>query len=165
MEALQVTAPSARLRIDPMMALCFFAVYVIWGSTYLAIRLAVADVPPVFAAGVRFVIAGVILFLWSKRSGTLLPTSVQWRNIGLLGGLMFLVAYSCVFWAETRIPSGITAVLVATAPIWTTLLEVFAFKEMAWRVRTRLDIARGELNVLPCLAVLLGSMSWSLGSV
>jgi drug/metabolite transporter (DMT)-like permease len=57
MEALPVTAPSARLRIDPMMALCFFAVYVIWGSTYLAIRLAVADVPPVFAAGVRFVIA------------------------------------------------------------------------------------------------------------
>jgi drug/metabolite transporter (DMT)-like permease len=108
-----------------------------------------------------------------------LPTSVQWRNIGLLGGLMFLVAYSCVFWAETRIPSGITAVLVATAPIWTTLLEVFAFKEMAWRwsllgaillglggVCALAWTSRGgELNVLPCLAVLLSSMSWSLGSV
>jgi drug/metabolite transporter (DMT)-like permease len=179
MDALQVTPRAARFRLDPKMALSFFAIYVIWGSTYLAIRFAVADVPPVFAAGVRFVIAGTALYFWIKRKGVESPSRVQWRNLALLGGLMFLIAYSCVFWAETRIPSGIAAVLVATTPMWTTLLEVFALKQIAWRWSLLAAIllglggvgvlawtsGGGEFNVLPCFAVLLSSMSWSAGSV
>jgi drug/metabolite transporter (DMT)-like permease len=93
--------------------------------------------------------------------------------------MLFLVAYSCVFWAETRIPSGIAAVLVATAPMWTSLLEVFVFKQMAWRWSLLAAIllglggvsvlawtsGGGDLNIVPCLAVLLSSVSWAAGSV
>lgn len=178
MEVLQVKS-AAKTRIDPLTALCFFAIYVIWGSTYLAIRFTVADLPPVFAAGVRFVVAGVILYLWAKRGGVAPVTRTQWRNVAVLSGLMFLIAYSGVFWAETRISSGITAVLVATTPIWISLLEVFGFKEMPWRWSLLIAILLGlggvlcltwtsgdrHFDVLPCAAVLLSNMSWSLGSV
>ena len=71
--------------------LCFFAVYVIWGSTYLGIRFAVADLPPVFAAGVRFSIAGTALYLWSRLRGDAAPTRFQWRNLAIQGAVMFLL--------------------------------------------------------------------------
>lgn len=170
----------ASFRIEPLMALCFFAVYVIWGSTYLAIRFTVADLPPVFAAGIRFVIAGTALFVWSRLNGTPAPSSRQWRNLAVLGGMMFLITYSGVFWAETRLPSGTTAVLVATSPIWTSLLEVFVFHELAWRwslltaiilglggvaLLTWTSGGNGGIAFLPCAAVLLSNMSWAAGSV
>jgi drug/metabolite transporter (DMT)-like permease len=179
MPVLQVEQDRARFRIEPMMALCFFAVYVIWGSTYLAIRFTVADLPPVFAAGIRFVVAGAALFGWSRVKGTAAPSRAQWRSMALLACMMFLITYSGVFWAETRIPSGIAAVLVATSPIWTSLLEVFVFRELAWRwsllgaiVLGLIGVAllswtsgSGRLELLPCAAVLLSNMSWSAGSV
>ncbi len=159
--------------------LCFFAVYVIWGSTYLGIRFAVADLPPVFAAGVRFSIAGTALYLWSRLRGDAAPTRFQWRNLAIQGAVMFLLTYAGVFWAETRIPSGIAAVLVATSPIWTSLLEVFVFREMGWRWSLLAAIllglagvlllawtsSGGKLDLLPCAVVLLSNMSWSFGSV
>ncbi len=161
------------------MALCFFAIYVLWGSTYLAIRFTVAELPPFLAAGIRFAVAGTALYLWSKAQGTPSPTRIQWRNLALLGALMFLITYSGVFWAETRIASGIAAVLVATSPIWTSLLEIFVFRELAWRWSLLAAIllglsgvalltwtsGGGKLELLPCLAVLLSNMSWSAGSV
>jgi drug/metabolite transporter (DMT)-like permease len=80
------------------LVLAFLAIYVLWGSTYLAIRVAVETVPPLFAAGVRFAIAGSALFAWSRLRGAPGPSRHEWRNLTILGALMFLVTYSVLFW-------------------------------------------------------------------
>jgi drug/metabolite transporter (DMT)-like permease len=102
----------------------FAAVYLIWGSTYLAIRFAVQTLPPLLMASARFVIAGVIVLLWARlRDGAAWPTRVEWR-VGLIGGaLLLLGGNGGVSWAEQRVPSGITALLVAVVPVFVVLLE------------------------------------------
>jgi len=159
--------------------LAFFAIYVVWGSTYLAIRVAVESVPPLFAAGVRFLIAGTVLHLWALMRGMPSPTRIQWRNLTILGALMFLAPYGGLFWAEKSMPSGIAAVLVATIPLWTTLLQIFVFKKqrMEWALLASivlgvggvmvLAIGRpgGEINLLACLAILGSEISWATGTI
>src|SRR5262250_1649735 len=100
-------------KLDASVLLAFFAIYVLWGSTYLAIRVAVETVPPLFAAGVRFTIAGAALYAWSRMRGTPSPSRLEWRHLWVLGVLMFLVSYSALFWAEKTVPSGIASMLVA----------------------------------------------------
>ena len=160
--------------------LAFFAIYVLWGSTYLAIRVAVESVPPLFAAGIRFVIAGTVLYAWSRVRGAPKPSPGEWRNLSILGALMFLASYSGLFWAEKSLPSGIASVLVATIPVWTALLEIFVFKrqQLRWTlgiaiilglggvVTLALDSpSRGGINLLPCLAILASEIAWSLGTI
>lgn len=104
----------------------FAAVYLIWGSTYLAIRFAVETLPPLLMAGARFAIAGVLLLSWSmaRRSGKW-PTRTDWRT-GLIGGTLLLVGGNgLVVWAEQRVASGMTALLVAVVPVWMVLLAWF----------------------------------------
>ncbi len=158
--------------------LAFLAIYVLWGSTYLAIRVAVATVPPLFAAGVRFLIAGTILFLWARMRGHPGPTRHEWRNVTILGALMFLLTYSVLFWAEQTIPSGVASVLVATVPLWTALLEMFVFKGEPRRWTTfaaivlglvgvavlSFDPRGGGIDLLACLVVTASQVSWSLGT-
>src|SRR4051812_11388762 len=116
----EVRAPGKKTaRWGVPMLFSFFAIYFIWGSTYLSIRVVVETVPPWFAAGVRFVISGLALVLWSCLRGTPAPSRLEWRNLALLGALMFLGAYGGLFWAEKTVPSGIASVLVATIPVWT----------------------------------------------
>lgn len=102
----------------------FAAVYLIWGSTYLAIRFAVQTLPPLLMASARFMIAGAIVLLWARlRDGAPWPTRVEWR-VGLIGGaLLLLGGNGGVSWAEQRVPSGITALLVAIVPVFVVLLE------------------------------------------
>jgi len=102
----------------------FAAVYVIWGSTYLAIRLAVETLPPLLMASARFVIAGVLVLLWARlRDGAAWPTRVEWR-VGLISGaLLLLGGNGGVSWAEQHVPSGIAALLVAVVPLWMVLLD------------------------------------------
>jgi drug/metabolite transporter (DMT)-like permease len=102
----------------------FAAVYLIWGSTYLAIRFAVQTLPPLLMASARFVIAGTIVLLWARlRDGVAWPNRVEWR-VGLIGGaLLLLGGNGGVSWAEQRVPSGITALLVAVVPVFVVLLE------------------------------------------
>jgi drug/metabolite transporter (DMT)-like permease len=162
------------------LAAAFFAVYVVWGSTYLAIRIAVETVPPLFAAGIRFAIAGVTLFGWSQLRGARAPSRLEWRNLTILGALMFLASYSGLFWAERTLPSGIASVLVATIPVWTALLEILVFKRqrLEWTlaaaialglggvVMIALDSASaGSVNLLPCLAILGSEIAWSSGTI
>jgi drug/metabolite transporter (DMT)-like permease len=158
--------------------LAFSAIYVLWGSTYLAIRVAVETVPPLFAAGVRFAIAGTILYLWARMRGADGPSGPQWRNLTILGALMFLFTYSGLFWAEKSVPSGIASVLVASVPLWTALLEMFVFKREPPRWSTMgeivlglagvatlaLDLRGGRVNVLACLVVVASQIAWSLGT-
>ncbi|HSJ75464.1 MAG TPA: EamA family transporter, partial [Gemmatimonadales bacterium] len=104
-------------------ALAFFAVYVCWGMTYLAMRVAVETIPPHLLSGSRFVFAGLVLYAWARSRGEAPPTAVQWRAALVVGGFLLLGGNASVAWAEQRVPSGLAAVLIAVAPIWMVGLE------------------------------------------
>src|SRR5438094_9372775 len=112
-------------------------VYVIWGSTYLAIRVAIEALPPLLMASVRFLIAGSILLALSSRRGDRAgdrPSLVQWRSAFVIGALLFLGGNGGVVWAEQRIPSGVAALVVATVPLWIALIGFVVFRERLPRV-------------------------------
>ncbi len=101
----------------------FAAVYVIWGSTYLAIRLAIDTLPPFLMAGVRFVIAGGVLYAVARALGARRPERLHWRSAAIIGGLLLLGGNGGVVWAEQTVPSGLTALIVAIVPLWMVLLD------------------------------------------
>jgi drug/metabolite transporter (DMT)-like permease len=101
----------------------FAAVYLIWGSTYLAIRFAVETLPPFLMAGVRFLVSGAALYLWARARGADAPTATHWRAATVVGAFLLLGGNGAVVWAEQRVPSGLAALLVATMPLWIVLLE------------------------------------------
>jgi drug/metabolite transporter (DMT)-like permease len=117
--ALRSPAVASRVRVGA----AFAAIYLIWGSTYLAIRFAIETLPPFFMAGARFITAGALLYTWAWLRGAPRPTRLHWREAAIIGGLMVLGGNGGVTWAEQRIPSGLTALLVATVPLWVVLLE------------------------------------------
>ena len=103
--------------------IAFAAVYLIWGSTYLAIRIAIETLPPFLMAGVRFVVAGVVLYVWMRVRGATRPAPIHWRSAALIGGLLLLGGNGSVVWAEQRVPSGTAALIVAAVPMWMVLLD------------------------------------------
>jgi drug/metabolite transporter (DMT)-like permease len=105
------------------LALAFASVYIVWGSTYLAIKFAVATIPPYLMSGGRFIVSGVILFAWSRWRGALAPTRREWRDAAVVGTLLLACGNGAVGWAEQRVPSGITALLVASVPMWMVLID------------------------------------------
>jgi drug/metabolite transporter (DMT)-like permease len=171
----QTAAQSYKLRL----ILAFFAIYVLWGTTFLAIRIAVAELPPLFAAGTRFFTAGVLLFGFMCIKGETRPNMKQWRNLLIMSLLMFVAEYGPLFWAEKYVPSGIVSVLEATIPIITVVLEMLVLRQQRWRtslvISTLLGFAGAgvlllpngtqHFGILPCLAILAGCTTWSLGSV
>lgn len=104
-------------------AIAFFSVYVFWGMTYLAMRVAVKEIPPYLMAGSRFVLAGVILLVWARRRGDPAPTARQWRAAAVVGAFLLLGGNASVAWAEQRVPSGLAALLIGVMPIWMVGLE------------------------------------------
>lgn len=106
--------------------LAFGLVYVIWGSTYLAIRFAVETLPPLLMAGARNLVAGGILYLWVRARGAPRPTFLHWRTGFAVGTLLLLGGNGGVTWAEQRVPSGLTAVIVAMVPLWMVVFHAFA---------------------------------------
>jgi drug/metabolite transporter (DMT)-like permease len=102
--------------------LAFAIVYIVWGSTYLGIRYAIATIPPLLMAGTRFLLAGAILFAWSRWRREPLPKLIHWRTALILGTLLLLCGNGCVTLAEQRINSGLAALLVASEPLWLVLL-------------------------------------------
>jgi drug/metabolite transporter (DMT)-like permease len=101
----------------------FAAVYVIWGSTYLAIRYAVETIPPFIMGGTRFVIAGLILYAWSRKRGAEAPTSAQWRAAAVTGVLLLVGGNGAVIWSEQHVASGLVALIVAIVPLWMVALD------------------------------------------
>ncbi len=101
----------------------FAAVYIIWGSTYLAIRFVLETMPPFSTAGGRFIISGAILYLWTRSRGEAAPTALHWRNTAIVGACLLLGGNGGVMWAEQYVPSGIAALLVAILPFWMVLLD------------------------------------------
>lgn len=132
--------------------LAFAAVYVIWGSTYLAIRYAIETLPPFLMAGTRFMTAGAILFTWAKFNGERLNSSWgQWRRAFVIGALLLLCGNGGVTWAEKYIPSGLAALLVATEPLWVVVLN------WSWtRRRPNAKVLSGVFIGLVGVALLVG---------
>ncbi len=159
--------------------LCFFAIYFLWGTTFLGIRIAVEELPPLFAAGARFFTAGIVLYAFMRLRGQPAPAPRQWRNILVMALLIFVAEYGPLFWAEKYIPSGIVSVLAATIPIVTIVIEMLILRQQrfSWPlagssllgfVGVSVLLLHGSgaaLPLIPCLAVLGGVVSWSLGTV
>src|SRR5688572_8071694 len=115
--------PPVTLRL----VLAFAAVYVVWGSTYLAIRIGVESIPPFLLAGLRHTMAGALMFAWARpRAGR--PTRGQWRSAAIVGGLLLLVGNGLVCWAEVRISSSYAALLVTSVPLFFAVFEWLAFR-------------------------------------
>ena len=102
--------------------LAFAAVYILWGSTYLAIRVAIETLPPLLMAGSRFMLAGTLLYVWMRLRGVASPTRGHWRSAAIVGGFLLLGGNGGVVWSEQRVPSGLAALIVATVPLWMALL-------------------------------------------
>jgi drug/metabolite transporter (DMT)-like permease len=158
----------------------FLSIYLIWGSTYLAIRYAVETIPPLYTAGIRHLIAGTILLAWciAKR---LRPTWAQVRASIIIGAFFFLGGHGTLHWAEQKVPSGLASLIIASEPLWVFLLSAIAARQ--WRMNgtllagiilgfggVGLLMGRSALTSGPgvfvgALAVLLGAFSWSVGIV
>jgi drug/metabolite transporter (DMT)-like permease len=138
--------------------LAFAIIYFVWGSTFLAIRVGVREVPPFLLAGMRFLVAGIILWGWMRARGTPSPTAREWGSASLLALLIFVFDYGLLFWAERRVPSGIAAVMMATIPAFMAIAEIVFLRTQRLTVRLGLALLLGMAGV----AVLVGR-SMSLG--
>jgi drug/metabolite transporter (DMT)-like permease len=168
-----------RRRVDLCVILAFFAIYVLWGATFLAIRIAVQLIPPFFTAGLRFFAAGTFLYCFMRLRGQPRPSPAEWRSLAVIGLLMFVATYGALFWGEQYVPSGITSVLQATLPVITIALEVLVFRRqrLRWRMLAAvlmgfcgvalllLENGRQQVGLLPCAVILAGGTAWSLGAV
>jgi drug/metabolite transporter (DMT)-like permease len=140
-----------------LIVLAFAAVYVVWGSTYLAIRLAIETLPPFLMTGTRFTLAGLILFTWAVLKGErFIPPLSQWRTAYIVGGLLLLGGNGGVTWAEKYIASGLAALLVASEPLWVVLLN--------WRLTRNRPNSKVLLGVFIGLAGVALLVSDGLGS-
>jgi drug/metabolite transporter (DMT)-like permease len=142
--------------------LAFGIIYFVWGSTFLAIRVGVREVPPLLLASMRFFIAGVVLVGWMRVRGTPSPTRREWLAASALAVCIFVVDYGCLFWAEQRVPSGIAAVMLATIPVFMALSEIIFLRtqRLTFRLALALLIGIGGVSVL-----VSRSLSLSLGEV
>jgi drug/metabolite transporter (DMT)-like permease len=159
----------------------FAAVYLIWGSTYLGIRFAIETIPPHLMAAARFLVAGAILYAWSRWRGAPAPTARNWRASAIVGGFLLLGGNGAVVWAETRVPSGLTALLVAMVPIWMLVLEMhprLGGKRPRAAVVAGLVLGlaglvvlvapgrlAGRVDPIGAGVLLLGCLSWAFGSL
>src|SRR5208282_1045340 len=116
----QIQSPTPR-RWQIMAA--FATVYVIWGSTYLGIRLAVGTIPPFSMAGSRAIAAGAILYAWARWRGAAKPEFAHWRGAAIVGGLLLLGGNGLLSWAEQRVPSGVSALIIGSVALWMVVLE------------------------------------------
>jgi drug/metabolite transporter (DMT)-like permease len=161
--------------------LAFAIIYFVWGSTFLAIRIGVHEVPPFLFAAMRFLIAGLVLYLWMLAQGERSPSIRQWISVFLLALLIFVFDYGLLFWAEQRVPSGIAAVMMATIPVFMALAEIIFLRtqELTFRLSVALLIGIGGVAVLMsrslnvggapidragAVALIFAAISWSISS-
>src|SRR5450432_401920 len=175
-------AAAAPMSVRVKIALAFAAIYVIWGSTFLATRYAVVTIPPFFVAGTRFFLAGLVLFAFARIRNREPLTARTWLSAAAMGTLFFVICHGGVSWAAKHVPSGVSALLMSSISMWTAILEI------AGRSRTRpgrrvmvslmvgfagiaLLVVRPEVlagshaGSLSALVVLAGAFSWAAGTV
>ena len=161
--------------------LAFAIIYFVWGSTFLAIRVGVREVPPLVLAAMRFSIAGAVLYGWMLARGERSPTARQWGSASLLGIVIFVFDYGLLFWAEQRVPSGIAAVMLATIPAFMALSEIIFLRTqrltarlglalliglggVAVLVSRSLNLGGAPIDRVGAAALIFASISWSIAS-
>ena len=161
--------------------MAFAIVYFVWGSTFLAIRVGVREVPPLILAAMRFLVAGVVLYGWMMARGERSPSGRQWMSASLLGIVIFVFDYGLLFWAEQRVPSGIAAVMLATIPVFMALSEIIFLRTQKLTVRLvlalligiggvavlmshSLKLGEAPIDKMGAAALMFASMSWSIAS-
>jgi drug/metabolite transporter (DMT)-like permease len=161
--------------------LAFAIIYFVWGSTYLAIRVGVREVPPFLLAAMRFLIAGLVLYGWMMAKGERSLSGRQWASVSLLAILFFVLDYGLLFWAEQRVPSGIAAVMMATIPVFMALLEIIFLRTQKVTVRLvlalligiggvavlmshSLNLGGAPIDTAGTVALIVASISWSVSS-
>jgi drug/metabolite transporter (DMT)-like permease len=169
------TRPASAWQIAAALA----AVYVVWGSTYLAIRIAIESLPPFWMASGRFVIAGALLYGFARWRGAERPTAEHWRSAALVGTLLLGFGNGGVVWAEQRVDSGVAALIVSTVPLWMVVLDwlrpggvrprlgVFAglalgFVGLVLLIRPS---SAGAIDLIGVGVLMLGSLGWAWGSL
>jgi drug/metabolite transporter (DMT)-like permease len=170
-----------RSGIDPHVVGAFAAVYLVWGSTYLAIKVAITSLPPFTMVAMRSFVAGAVLYAWGRWRGAAPPTAAEWRHGVLVGALLFGVGHGGLGWAEQRVPSGVASLFIATLPVWMTLLQGFTDRATAISARTLLGVIGGSLGMLVLVGpraflggdpidpvgaavLVLAALAWSVGS-
>ncbi len=130
-------------------------IYFVCGATFLAIRVGVREVPPLLLAGMRFLVAGIVIYVWMRARGTPSPTSREWGAASILAVLIFVFDYGLLFWAEKRVPSGIAAVMLATIPVFMAIAEIVFLRTQRLSLRLGFALVVG----LGGVAVLVGHWS------
>ena len=162
--------------------LAFAIIYFVWGSTFLAIRVGVNEVPPFLLAAIRFTIAGLVLYGWMLAKGERSPSPRQWRAVIVLAIAIFVMDYGLLFWAEQRVPSGVAAVMVATIPMFMALSEILFLGTQKLTARLAAALLVGAVGVVAmvsrslnlggvpvdkagAVALTVASISWSVAAV
>jgi drug/metabolite transporter (DMT)-like permease len=161
--------------------LAFGIIYLVWGTTFLAIRVGVREVPPFILAGMRFLVAGLVLYGWMTAQGEPSPTWRQWRSASLIAILIFVFDYGLLFWAEQRVPSGVAAVMLATIPAFMALSEIVFLRTQRLTVRLGLALLIGiggvavlmsrslnlggaPIDATGAAAMIIAAVSWSVAA-
>jgi drug/metabolite transporter (DMT)-like permease len=161
--------------------LAFGIIYFVWGSTFYAIRVGVQEVPPFLLAAMRFLIAGLALYGWTVARGEKAPSGREWWSVSVVAFLIFVVDYGLVFWAEQRVVSGLTAVMLATIPAFMALGEIFILGTQRLTVRLvaalliglgavgvlvsrSLNLGGAPIDRLGAVALIVAAMGWSVAS-
>ena len=162
--------------------LAFTAIYVIWGSTYLAIRYAVETIPPFFMMGMRALVAGIILYVWSRARGDEPARREHWKGLTIIAMTFFLVGHGILGWSELHIGSGLAALLVASEPLWMVSIESYVLRDarvgklgvfgliLGFIGMLLLVVPGGGLSVhgeefWAMVAIIVGTMIWSGGAI
>jgi drug/metabolite transporter (DMT)-like permease len=162
--------------------LAFAIIYLVWGSTFLAIRVGVREVPPFLLAGMRFFAAGIVLFAWMRAKGTPSPSRREWATASLLAVLIFVGDYGLLFWAEKRVPSGVAAVMMATIPVFLALAEILFLRTQKLTLRLGCALLVGiggvlvlvsrspgfgdaPINFAGALALVVSAINWSVAAI
>lgn len=170
--------PQSRTKL----VVAFAAVYIVWGSTYLAIHYAIGTIPPFLMAGIRFIIAGTLMYAWGTMRGAARPTRLHWRNTAVIGALLLLGGNGGVVWAEQTVPTGIAALLVAVVPVWLVILDwlrpggkrpsagvavgiIVGMIGMGVLIGPDSIRGAGPVNPWGAFALVLASLSWAAGSL
>ena len=163
--------------------IALLALYIVWGSTYLAIRFAVETIPPFMHAALRFLISGAILYIWRRAAGDAPPTTANWKSTAIVGTALLLGGNGLVAWAEQTVPSGIAALLITTSPFWLVLFEAMRAggTKPTWQAILGLIIGfagvfiligpadlmggEGSFDTFGVILLLLAPLFWSMGSI
>lgn len=144
----------------------FAAVYILWGSTYLGIRFSIETLPPFFTQGMRFFLAGVVMYVWALASGAARPSGREWGGAAVTGFLLFVCGSGGLVWAEHAIPSGVAALVVATEPMSFVLMEAMRRRRMPrGAVLAGIGLGSAGLAILAGPGMVLGSERFDLAAV